>query len=106
MKNISSRYNIKYISSRYDINRPWRRHGHKYIRYKICLSTIMVICIKQQLSNIWSSIHEKISNTEDELKKALLIKKASTSSLAKICVFPFFITVLFFPDKYVSRSFP
>ena len=44
--------NIKYISSRYDINRPWRRHGHKYIRYKICLSTIMVICIKQQLGNI------------------------------------------------------
>ena len=35
----------------------------------------MFICIKQQLSNIWGSVHEKLSNTEAELKKALLIKK-------------------------------
>ena len=32
----------------------------------------MLICIKQHLSNIWSSIHEKLSNTEIELK---IIKK-------------------------------
>ena len=41
----------------------------------------MVIYIKQHVSNIWSSIHEKVkSNTEAELKKkALLIKK--------VCIF-------------------
>ena len=39
---------------RYDINRPRPRHGQKYTKYK------MVICIKQHLSNNWSSIHEKI----------------------------------------------
>ena len=33
---------------------------------------MMLICIKQHLSNIWSSIHEKLSNTEIELK---IIKK-------------------------------
>ena len=37
-------------SYRYDINRP--RHGHKYTKYKICLCIMMVICIKQHLSNI------------------------------------------------------
>ena len=31
----------------------------------------MVICTKQHLNNIWSSIHEKLSNTEDELKKGV-----------------------------------
>ena len=28
------------------------RHGHKYSKYKKCLSIIMLICIKQQLRNI------------------------------------------------------
>ena len=30
-----------------EINRPRSRHGHKYTEYKICLSMMMVICIKQ-----------------------------------------------------------
>ena len=47
------------------------RHGHKYAKYKICISKMMVICTKQHLNNIWSSIHEKLSNTEDELKKGV-----------------------------------
>ena len=38
-------------SSRYDINRPRRKLGHKYAKYKICLDAMMVICIKQHLSN-------------------------------------------------------
>ena len=51
---------------------------------------------------------KKLSNTEAELKKAC------TSSLAKISIFPCLITIVFFqintsvevlPDKYVSRSF-
>ena len=28
------------------------------------LSMMVLICIKQHLSNIWSPIHEKLSNTE------------------------------------------
>ena len=43
---------MKNKSSRYEINRPRRIHGHKYTKYKICLDIMMVICIKQHLSNI------------------------------------------------------
>ena len=34
------------------ISRSRLRHGHKYTKYKMCLSIMMVICIKQHLSNI------------------------------------------------------
>ena len=44
----------------YDINRPMSSHGHKCSKYKKCLIMIVLICIKQHLSNIWSSIHEKV----------------------------------------------
>ena len=37
---------------RYDINRPRPRHGHKYTKYKLRRSIIMVLCIKKHLSNI------------------------------------------------------
>ena len=37
---------------------------------------IMIICIKQHLSNIWSSIHENLSNFEAELKKSVAYKKS------------------------------
>ena len=46
-------------SHRYDINRSRPRHGHKYIKFKMCLGIMMVKCIKQHLSNNYSSIHEK-----------------------------------------------
>ena len=36
---------------------------------------MMLICIKQQLNNIWSSIHEKLSSTEAELKKIVAYEK-------------------------------
>ena len=39
-------------SHRYDANRSRTGHGHKRIKYKICLSIMMVMCIKQRLSNI------------------------------------------------------
>ena len=60
---------------------------------------LMVICTKQHLSKIWSSIHEneKLSNTEAEL----LIKKTLTSSLAKVSVFAFLIDMFLF-DKNTS----
>ena len=62
-------------SHRYDINRLRSRHGHKYSKYKNSLSIMMVICIKQHLSNVWSSIHEKVKQHWDWVeKKALLIK--------------------------------
>ena len=32
--------------------RPTSRYGHKYTEYKMCLSIMMVMCIKQHLSNI------------------------------------------------------
>ena len=44
---------------RYDINGPRSRHEHKYTKYKMCLCIMVVICIKQHLSNILGSIHEK-----------------------------------------------
>ena len=50
---------MKNRSLRYDINRLRPRHGHKYTKYTTCLGMMMVIYIKQCLSNIWSSIHEK-----------------------------------------------
>ena len=42
---------------RYDITRPRPRHGYKYTICKMNLSLMMTICIKQHLSNIWSSIY-------------------------------------------------
>ena len=39
-------------SHRYDINRSGFRHGDQYRKYKKCLSIMMVICIKQHVSNI------------------------------------------------------
>ena len=73
------RLKMKNRSHRYDINRPRSRHGHKYNKYKMCLIIIMVICIKQNLSNIWSLIHEKAKQHWGWVeKKALLIKKRVT----------------------------
>ena len=37
---------------RYNINRPRSRQGHKHRKYKKCLSSMMMlICIRQHLSN-------------------------------------------------------
>ena len=52
---------IKKRSHRYDIYRPRSRHGHKYSKDKQCLTMAMLLCIKQRLSNTWSSIHEKVN---------------------------------------------
>ena len=43
-------------------------HGHKYTKYERSLSITMVIFIKQHLSNIRSSVNEKV---EAELKKSV-----------------------------------
>ena len=39
-------------SDRYNINRSKPTHGHKYTKYKMFFILMMVICIKQHLSNI------------------------------------------------------
>ena len=39
-------------SHRYDINGLRPRHGHKYTKYKMCLTIIMLIRVKQHLRNI------------------------------------------------------
>ena len=44
--------NMKNRSHRYDINRPRFRLGHKYSKYRKCLSMMMLTLIKQHLTNI------------------------------------------------------
>ena len=65
---------MKNVSHRYNVSRTRSRHGQKYTKYKMSLSTMMVMCNKQGLSNIWSSIHEKVKKHKLSWKKALLIK--------------------------------
>ena len=43
---------MKNRSHRYGTNRPKLRHGQKYTKCKICLSVMMIICIKKHLSKI------------------------------------------------------
>ena len=43
---------MKNRQHRYDINKPRSRHEPKYTKYKMCLSIMMAICIKQHQSNI------------------------------------------------------
>ena len=45
------RLKIKNGSYSYNINRTNPRDGHKYAKYKMCLSMAMVMCNKQHLSN-------------------------------------------------------
>ena len=45
---------------RYDINIPRSRHEQKHSKYKKHFSMMMLIGIKQHLSNISSSIHDTL----------------------------------------------
>ena len=59
--------NMKNRSHIYKINRPRPRHGHKYRKYKKCLSMMMLIyIIKQHLKQHLKLMqyYEKLSNTE------------------------------------------
>ena len=69
------RLKMKNRSHRYNINRPRPKHGHTYTEYKIRLSIMMTIGIKQHLSNIWSSIHEKVKQHWGWAKKSVAYKK-------------------------------
>ena len=73
---------MKNRSYRCDLNRPNPRHKKKNIVNIKCLSMATLTCIKQHLSNIWGSIHEKLipvdtreNNTETGLKKTRCLKK-------------------------------
>ena len=70
------RLKMKNISHRYDRNRPWPKRSPKYAK-NIMYLIIMVIGIKQHLSNIWNSVHEKVKHHRYWVKKTLLIKKTS-----------------------------
>ena len=74
---------IKNKSYRYNINRPRFRHEHKYSKYRTCLIIKMLKCLKQHLSNIWSSIHEKVKQYWGwvEKKRCLYKKKACNKNL-------------------------
>ena len=63
------------ISHAYNINRARPRHGHKFTKYKMCISMVMVTCIKQHQNNTCSSINEIVKQHWDWLIRALLIKK-------------------------------
>ena len=60
---------MKNISHSYDINRSWSRRGQKYSKYKSCLTMMMLICIKDDLSNIWSLTHQKVKKHWDWVEK-------------------------------------
>ena len=47
-------------SRKYGINRPSCRHEYKYSKYMKRLSMMMLVCIKQHLSNIWSSGYDNV----------------------------------------------
>ena len=49
---VKMKMEMKNRSQRSDINWPMPRHGHKYNKYKKGLGMMILICIKQKLSNI------------------------------------------------------
>ena len=53
------RLKIKNRSHRYDINRPHSRMDINILNIK-CINVMVATCAKQHLSNVWSSIHEKV----------------------------------------------
>ena len=53
---------MKNTSRKYDKNRPRCSHERKYSKYKKCISMIMLMLIKQDLNNIWSSVYEKVNH--------------------------------------------
>ena len=70
---------MKNLSHRYNINGTRSRHGRKY-KYKIlnikCVSVRSWLCNKQDLSNIWSWIHEKVKQHWGSIEKSCSSKKA------------------------------
>ena len=68
---------MKNRSQRYDINKLRPRQGHKHTKYKMCVSMMMIVCIKKHLNNIWSSSHENVKQYWGWVEKKALLKKKS-----------------------------
>ena len=49
---------MKNKSHRYDLNGIRPRHGHKYAKYKVCLS-IMILCLSNRSSHQRCSVRKK-----------------------------------------------
>ena len=49
--------------------------GTNILKYKTCLGIMMIMCTKQHLSNIWSSIHEKVKQHWDWVEKKRCLQK-------------------------------
>ena len=67
---------MKIDSHKYGINRSRCRYGHKYSKYMKRLSMMMLICIKQHLSNIWSSVYENVNQHWGWVEKSVAYKKS------------------------------
>ena len=82
---------MKNKSHRYDINRSRPRHGHKYCKFKNCLSVII----------LEAQFKKKLSSTEAKLKKTIACKKACTlkvllqESILPFVLFAFYTALCF-----------
>ena len=47
----------------------------KYTKYKMCLIMMMVIGIRQQLSNTWGLIHEKVKQHWGRVEKKRAVQR-------------------------------
>ena len=57
------RVKIKNRSQRYDINRPRPRHGHKYIKYKMCLRIMMVYALSKAYTTFEAQSMKKLNKS-------------------------------------------
>ena len=74
---MKKKVNMKNRSDRYNINGPSLDIGTNIVNITIvCISMMMLIRIKQHLSNIWSSIHEKVKQHWGWVEKSVAYKKA------------------------------
>ena len=67
---------------------------------------VILICIKQHLSNIKAEFMEKLSNTEAELKKSIAYKKACSNNRAGIWKMFYKKDVLRFCKNYRRNTCP
>ena len=67
---------MKNRSHIYHINGPRLWHRHKYTKYKMCLSVMNAIYIRQHLSNIWSSIYQKVKQQWGWVEERVAYKKS------------------------------
>ena len=67
---------MKNRSQKHDIDKPRPRYGHKYAKYQMWLSIMIVLCTKQHHSNFEAQFMKMLSNTKAELKKSVAYKKS------------------------------